>query len=308
MTACHSYLSATANKLATSLSNGAVILWDLDKEGPNKVDQLKYEHDRSVNRIIFGGASGSWLMSGGQDGLMKLWDIREAKPASLVLKASSPVLQLAFSPSVSQPFSLLATCASGTMIRYDIRYTGRGGGGATDRIAGHVGACLAMDWRDTLDTEGVEESRKEGGYVVTGGMDGVIKIWDFSLASLSTKPVRVLQTGRPVKDVKWHSSANKLVSCSVPSMSLGRNSVVETVDGESVDDAGYGARGVGARLDRTSSHETPKGGGSEWKNEIEIWDIRRESFPAKCIKTLQPTSGESVSRRYRRHFWANGTL
>lgn len=36
-------------------------------------EQLKYEHDRAVNRVVFGGASGSWLMSGGQDGQMKLW-------------------------------------------------------------------------------------------------------------------------------------------------------------------------------------------------------------------------------------------
>lgn len=36
-------------------------------------DQLKYEHDRAVNRVVFGGQTGNWLMSGGQDGQMKLW-------------------------------------------------------------------------------------------------------------------------------------------------------------------------------------------------------------------------------------------
>lgn len=76
---------ATTNKVATSFTNGAVVMWDLEKEG-SKLDQLKQEHDRTVNRVIFGGASGSWLMSGGQDGQMKLWDVRETRPASIVLR------------------------------------------------------------------------------------------------------------------------------------------------------------------------------------------------------------------------------
>jgi hypothetical protein len=279
---------ATSNKLGTALSNGSVVLWDLEAKGPNKVDQLKYEHDRAVNSIIFGGASGSWLMSGGQDGLLKLWDIREAKPASLILKASSPVHRLSFSPSSTQPFSLLAVCASGTMIRYDIRYTGRGGGGATDRIAGHVGACLAMDWRESLDSDYVshmngEEAmeRKDGGYVATAGMDGTIKIWDFSLASLSVKPLRTLRTGRPVKDIKW-AGGQKIVACSLPSLSLGRRDEDEGEDETSAGD------GIGRRI----SSEVTNGSGSDWRNEIEIWDISRESFPQRCIKTLQPTSGK----------------
>lgn len=65
--------AATSNKLATSFTNGAVVLWDLAKEGGSRVEQLKYEHDRAVNRVVFGGQTGNWLMSGGQDGQMKLW-------------------------------------------------------------------------------------------------------------------------------------------------------------------------------------------------------------------------------------------
>lgn len=65
--------TATSNKLATACTNGAVILWDLNRDGGSKLDQVKYEHDRAVNRIVFGGQTGNWLMSGGQDGQMKLW-------------------------------------------------------------------------------------------------------------------------------------------------------------------------------------------------------------------------------------------
>lgn len=58
----------------------------------SSTDQIKYEHDRAVNRVVFGGQSGSWLMSGGQDGQMKLWvhssSLQECANALLTLPAT----------------------------------------------------------------------------------------------------------------------------------------------------------------------------------------------------------------------------
>lgn len=224
--------------------------------------------------MVFGGASGSWLLSGGQDGQMKLWDIREARPASLVLKASSPVRQLSFSPSASQPFTLLAVLSSGTLIRYDIRYTGRVAGGATDRIAGHVGACLSMDWRDNLPSE---SDRAAGGWVVTGGMDNTIKIWDFSQTTLSTKPTTTLFASQPVQSVSWHPTrATELASSPLPTLSVGMD------EGNN----SPGINSMGIELGKEAL-------GSSWKNEIEIWDTRRSFFPKLSIKTDEPISGKS---------------
>lgn len=204
-------------------------------------------------------------------------DIREARPASLVLKASSPVRHLAFSPSSAQPFTLLAACASGTLIRYDLRYTSRQGGGATDRIAGHVGSCLAMDWRDSLGDERVDTAggAREGGWVVTGGLDKTIKIWDFSLSTLSTKPTRTLYSSQPVQIVAWHPTrATEIASSPLPALAA--------------DGPEDGA------APPTPSRETWKdiGTGTLWKNELEIWDVRRPSFPKYAIKTDEPMSGE----------------
>ncbi|GAA5867913.1 hypothetical protein JCM3774_004719 [Rhodotorula dairenensis] len=294
---------ATSNKIATSFSNGAVVLWDLAKDG-SRLDQLKYEHDRAVNRVVFGGQTGNWLMSGGQDGQMKLWDIRESRPASMILKASSPIRHLAFSPSASQPFTLVAACASGTMIRYDVRYVSRQNGGATDRIAGHVGACLAMDWRDGFSCErdatgagvGVTAETagggREGGWVVTGGVDRTVKIWDFSLATLSTKPVRTLYTSQPVYSVAWHPTRpTELASSPMPSLGLGAEGSSSSVGDEvpstpsSTVDSPLAAMVKGdnaaprARTDRNA-----------WKNEIEVWDVRRPYFPKLSIKTDEPIS------------------
>ncbi|GAA6002689.1 hypothetical protein JCM10207_007628 [Rhodosporidiobolus poonsookiae] len=300
----------TANKLATSFTNGAVVLWDLAKEGGSRLDQLKYEHDRAVNRVVFGGQTGNWLMSGGQDGQMKLWDIRDSRPANMVLKAASPVRHLSFSPSASQPFTLLAACASGTLIRYDVRYISRQNGGATDRIAGHIGACLAMDWRDGFDcerqsTSGVSVGStaetagggREGGWVVTGGVDKTIKIWDFSQPTLSNKPVRTLYTSQAVHAVAWHPSrATELASSPLPSLGLSGDGGTSSSGGTGADDAPPttpvtpGDPYAAALIKGERGGEGRYVGGGGWKNEIEVWDVRRPYFPKLAIKTDEPTS------------------
>lgn len=200
-----------------------------------------------------------------------------------MLKASSPVRHLAFSPSSAQPFILVAACASGTLIRYDLRQTGRQHGGAVDRIAGHVGSCLAMDWRDSFDGERLDTAggNREGGWVVTGGLDKTIKVWDFSLATLSTKPVRTLRTSQPVQTVTWHPTrATEIASSPLALLS---------VDGaDDLPPATPTAEGAATAAKDPSS--------SSWRNEIEVWDTRRPFFPKYSIKADEPTACESVTR------------
>lgn len=235
-------------------------------------------------------------------------DIRESRPASMILKASSPIRHLAFSPSASQPFTLVAACASGTMIRYDVRYVSRQNGGATDRIAGHVGACLAMDWRDgfscerdatgsgttvgtTAETAG---GGREGGWVVTGGVDRTVKIWDFSLPTLSTKPVRTLYTSQPVYSVAWHPTRpTELASSPMPSLGLGAESSSSSVGDEvpstpisTVDSP------LAALIKGDNPPSRPRTDRNAWKNEIEVWDVRRPYFPRLAIKTDEPISSQ----------------
>lgn len=138
-----------------------------------------------------------------------------------------------------------------------------------------------MDWRDNFEGERSDTAggNREGGWVVTGGLDKTIKIWDFSLATLSTKPVRTLQTSQPVQAVAWHPSRpTEVASCPLPLLG---------VDG-----------GIEDAPPPTPTAEAPSakdviGQGSAWKNEIEIWDTRRPFFPKLAIKTDEPTSGEA---------------
>lgn len=285
-------------------------LWDLEKEGASRLGarcvatppcalvltrstELMNQHERAVNQVIFGGPNGNYLLSAGQDGNIKLWvravirsfggrvltpsflqDIRLGRASTNTLKASSPVQRIAFSPSISQPWTLLAVCTSGTMVRFDLRNLGSGkpSGAMTDRVAGHIGACLAMDWRDNYDSDGAD--RKEGGWVVTGGMDRTIKIWDFSLVTLSTRPMRTLYSSQPVQNVAWHPSrGTELASSPMPVLGAG----VEDIAG-----------GSSASLD---SFKDRLATASFSKTEIEIWDTRRVAFPKLSIKTEDSISG-----------------
>lgn len=82
----------TANKIGTSFSNGDIALWDIEKEGPAKLGpqfkntaplsacadmllrlDVMHQHDRAVNQVLFGGPTGNYLLSAGQDGNIKLW-------------------------------------------------------------------------------------------------------------------------------------------------------------------------------------------------------------------------------------------
>lgn len=124
-----------------------------------------------------------------------------------------------------------------------------------------------MDWRDNLPCE---SERAGGGWVVTGGLDNTIKIWDFSLPTLSTKPSTTLFPTQPVHAVAWHPSRpTEVASAPLPSLS------VRSDEGSS-------------GFSETALKE------SSWKHEIEVWDTRRVYFPKVAIKTEEPISSDSL--------------
>lgn len=123
-----------------------------------------------------------------------------------------------------------------------------------------------MDWRDNLDSHRGDGDRREGGWVATGGSDGFVKIWDFSLVTLSTKPVRTLYSSQPVQVVAWHPTrSTELASAPMPPLSVAVPTD-ETTSASGIDDA------------------------AAWRNEIEIWDTREVYFPKFSLKTEDPTS------------------
>ena len=63
--------------VAAATESGKIILYDLGHAGLPAA-QL-HEHHRQVHRVTFNPHSGSLLLSGSQDGTVRLWDVRDAR-------------------------------------------------------------------------------------------------------------------------------------------------------------------------------------------------------------------------------------
>ncbi|GFR51342.1 hypothetical protein Agub_g13765 [Astrephomene gubernaculifera] len=116
--------------LAYSDYEGVVQLWDANTN--SELMQFE-EHRKRVWSIDFSQADPARLLSGGDDGLVKLWSIQqESSTATLDLRAN--VCSVQFSPH--SPHIFAAGCANYRIYLYDIRNTGR----ALHVVPGHTRA------------------------------------------------------------------------------------------------------------------------------------------------------------------------
>ena len=69
--------------LATAATNGAVVLWNLARNSRSKQEHVFIEHQRTVNKVTFHPIEANFLLSGSQDGTMKLFDTRTHEAATV---------------------------------------------------------------------------------------------------------------------------------------------------------------------------------------------------------------------------------
>lgn len=93
------------NYLATAATNGAVVLWNLGKNGRSKQEHVFSDHKRTVNKVSFHPNESFLLISGSQDGTMKCFDIRVKEAIKTFLSNTESVRDVQFSPLQSQIFS-----------------------------------------------------------------------------------------------------------------------------------------------------------------------------------------------------------
>eukprot|EP00668_Euglena_longa_P000812 GGOE01000981.1.p1 GENE.GGOE01000981.1~~GGOE01000981.1.p1 ORF type:complete len:709 (+),score=192.16 GGOE01000981.1:151-2277(+) len=65
-----------AARIATATWNAQVVIWDLQKKG-SKFLEAYDDHKRTVNKVSWRPQNPDILVSGAQDGLIKLWDLRQ---------------------------------------------------------------------------------------------------------------------------------------------------------------------------------------------------------------------------------------
>lgn len=254
--------------VAAATSSGKIILYDLGHAGLPAA-QL-HEHYRQVHRITFNPHRGSLLLSGSQDGSVRLWDVRDARRhAGSTQRTSTPttskmqskskfagqsdsVRDVKWSPTDGVDFAFGTD--SGWVQIWDMRNLKQ----PKIKIPAHVQACTSVDWHP------------DGKHVVSAGLEKLIRVWDVS-SNNRKKPAWEIKTPYPVSNARWRPPCES------------------SVPGE------YGARQttqVVAAYDR--AHPV-----------LHIWDFRRPAFPFREM-TPHPEAPTDLLRHSQDLLWTVG--
>lgn len=178
--------------IATASSNGKVVLYDLERVGV-RVAQLS-EHQRQVHKVDFNPREGTFLLSGSQDGTVKLWDLRVVRQNVMTCKSqdnftgrSDGVRHVKWSPTNTWSFCLGTD--NGSVQRWDTRNSKA----AALKISAHSGTCNSVDWHP------------DGQHLVSAGKDQNVRVWDIysDISRYPQKPLWQLRTPYEVQNVRW---------------------------------------------------------------------------------------------------------
>ena len=174
--------------IATAATNGAVVVWNLNKSGRGKQELVFSDHRRTVNKINF-HPTDQWLISGSQDGTMKLFDMRVEKSGQTFHSMTESVRDVQFNPHSYHQFC--AVSENGKVQLWDTR---RPGDRCEKQWPAHNNHVFACDWHPELRN-----------VLATAGRDKTIKVWD----TVSRKGDKMhgldhtVHTIGPVGRVKW---------------------------------------------------------------------------------------------------------
>ncbi|RKP14630.1 WD40-repeat-containing domain protein [Piptocephalis cylindrospora] len=194
----------TDQRVVTAATNGAIVLWDLNRPSQRLVEAVMQGHSRAVSRLATLSCGIPILLSASLDGTVKLWDLRDGrgKSARLTMDGKSEsVRDVQFSPSSLHTFS--AAYEDGCVQLWDLRKPRT----FFKKIAAHYKAALTLDWHSN------------GQMIATGGKDRLIKVWDVhESVGHAPKASREIQTAQSVVRVRWRPGReDELASCALQS-------------------------------------------------------------------------------------------
>ncbi len=187
--------------MATAATNGAVVIWNIQKPSRSKQEQVFSEHKRAVNKVNFHPTDPSFLLSGSQDGTMKLFDLRNEFCAANFLSNTQSVRDVKFCPhgqgnTFAGKYEILqlsimikivvsiAVLESGEVQIWDARKPSV----YVKKWAAHSDHIFTVDWHP--------ESRCT---LATAGRDKKVKVWNTNKAKLEYS----IQSIGPVGTIRW---------------------------------------------------------------------------------------------------------
>ncbi|KAK6453673.1 restriction of telomere capping protein 1 [Scheffersomyces xylosifermentans] len=204
-------VKAQSDTIACGLSNGLITIYKVSHSGKSRLIQKFSDHKRCINSLDFLGAKTLYdtpnqLISGSQDGSIKLWDLRSSSPRAMLTIVSSshsdPIRSCQYSPHsmVRNKITVLSVHDSGALCKFDIRSGGANGSAAQSATYSperkwniHTGPALSL------------HIHPEREYVVTGGRDQKICVFNYGDSQTSNRitPDDTINTYGPVMKVRW---------------------------------------------------------------------------------------------------------
>lgn len=202
------------NVLAGGMVNGSLNLYQVLNNGKSRVLKRFTDHKRCINSLDFldptnNEFSSNLVISGSQDGSIKLWDLRQAnnKPSVNIVPKSNfdSVRSCQFSnhSPVKNKLVILSVHDSGTLNKYDLRSFNQTTQVPERKWNFHTGPALSLN------------IHPEKEYVITCGRDQKVCVWNYGENNNSyanTSPEYVLHTYGPVMKVRWCPYKNPIIN------------------------------------------------------------------------------------------------
>lgn len=195
--------------IACGLSNGNISVYKMLPSGKAVTHARYTQHNRCINSLDFFQHSESHLLlSGLQDGAIKLWDLRASLPRPVQSLTSSthldPVRACQYSPHSHSRTTVLSVHDSGSLCKFDLRAAGGHAAAASPALESrwslHTGPALSLHIHPTME------------YVLTGGRDQRMCVWNYSDSIGSANrlsPQHTINTHGPVRKVRWSRYPNE---------------------------------------------------------------------------------------------------
>lgn len=187
-----------SNIIATAAANGQIMVYDI-KRVEVEIARL-HEHTRQVHKLGFSPLDGHTLLSGSQDGTVRVWDLRDLAREKSVMTCQSRskyqgnsdgIRDLSWSPKKGS-YEFAFGTDNGTIQRWDLRDNRT----PVLRVNAHgQKTCHSIDWHP------------DGIHLVSGGADMNIKVWDFSSIDRKKKPLWEFQAPQAVLNVRWRPAS-----------------------------------------------------------------------------------------------------